>query len=365
MKCFLIWKMNVKIFIFLSCLLNCLNGSQNDPNAIIQAIVSYPHKWIGFKLRAQFRNLVASCISDELEGKPLPKAFRGRKFILLNYYDRLPVTKAYLSNKEESENVKRFFDVLEEYFRIFHTREDLSKAMENLSPKEIHCLAEYKYLEYKLESGEVDRIRDLANLLESIKNEISSSSIGNDAFMIIDAIVNDVMQISLIRDYFVYHSNWEYCKRMALLGLTEHGDKKILQAQLNEQLKKFIPETLEGETNVVTAFQILKFNTYNIYLSDYVRKIFAKSAIELASTVNPPAEQQQVLDENFERNRILFFHYSKYFFKRTSPFYVRRLCTKLISACKRYNYTEKLFSALYEICFESNSHLFADLISPI
>jgi hypothetical protein len=357
--------MKVKNFLFFILLhFQCLRGSQIEQDDIIEMIVSYKHNWIGYKDILKVWDFVNSFIGIENEQKPLPKEFRGRKYLLLYYNDKIDMLKGYLSLQYETELLKEVYDLLEEHFKILLREESLRKAVENLSAHEIYGKAIAKYQDYNLNPEDTITINKVINSLamwqEKIKSEPSS-----DILKIIYKYNHDVISFPPSENFFYYCSELKYAQMFVTFGLIEHEGKRILQAQLDARLDKFVTggglETVDYY-QMIAAHTILRQNTKYYCLLDYIRKFFVNRAIKLASKKDLPFEERQVFIINFENSRLLYF---KIHHNQSAPNSLKKQCQKLLNAFNTYNYDEDLFSIFHELCYEKHPEFFTGLKSLI
>jgi hypothetical protein len=360
-----------EIFFLFSIILHfqCSRASEIEQDDIIGMIISYEHSWIGYKDCLRVWNFFNSYIGVENEHKPLPKEFRGRKYLLLFYNDKIDMLKGYLSLQNETEMIKEIFDLLEEHCRILLSDESLWEVVKDLSAREIYDKAILKYRDYSLnpeDTAAINRvISSLAVWQERIRDEPCGSIL--EIFYIYNL---SIISLSPIENFFYYCSELKYAQLFATFELKERGGKRILQAQLNARINKFIDArmitTKEDYYQMVAAHIILRQNTKHYYLPDYIRKFFVDRAIKLASKKDLPIEKRQVYIDDLEDSRRLYNAYFKSDrSQETAPSALKKQCEKLLNGVIRYNYDEELFSLFHQLCLETHPELFKGLYSLI
>jgi hypothetical protein len=274
----------------------------------------------------------------------------------------------YFYFKNESEIITRIFDLIEEFFKIFFTRGKFIKAAEEHSKLGFYEQPNVPFESYKDDAEDVKKINDLKESLLALHQQCDFSWIKEVTAEIRGHVRAVARMIGYIKnyspiDYFDHFSDLKFFQHYADYGLIEHGDKKVLQDQLNKVLYEFAENSAVG-TKVLAAKCILKGNTKFFYLPDYIRKLYADNAIELISKLRP-LQEEKALARNLQLSRALYIRCSPLFPERTDSSYVHRICRNLLGACNTYHYNEVLFSVFHEICYEGWPQLFTSLILPI
>jgi hypothetical protein len=182
----------------------------------------------------------------------------------------------------------------------------------------------------------------------------------------INGLINDLNEnVPLIQTFIFHFSDWKFFQIFASFGFIEHGDKNILRNQLNDQLLAFAKKLpmvgIEEDDRVLATFIIWKEDTEFIYLADYVRELYASSAIAIASG-NNQFKDYLVLVEHFDLYRSLYFFHSENSPCESDPNFVKELCEILRESYVANKSNGDLFSAFYSICYGAHRGLLNGII---
>jgi hypothetical protein len=348
------------IIIFLVPLLNCSNISQNGEQSIIEEIVSYPHKWIGLVDCLRFRKFIAQVDSEQ---RPLPTEFRDRKFLLFYNYNKIRILKGYFSFPKESKIAKEFWDLVEDFYRIFFKMKTYSNQVQRVSAGLLYDIALQNITGEEDDPEDVKRIKDLKSSLSLLKQRLEENRNEPQEFLRISAeLISDIMKnIPLREKYLCYFSDLSYIYGFSKLGLTEHGTQEVLKTQLDKHLDEF---TKGGGLNLLAAYYIYRENINFFHLLDYVREKYASIAIEIATMPITPQRRQILLKKHQHYRSLLELHadvVSKDILTSRDGFL---LCSNLKILCLS-NFDEILFSTFHDICYRYHSELFKGLIDLV
>jgi hypothetical protein len=353
--------MKREIFIlFLFPLLNCSTTSQSEEPNIIHEIISYPHNWIGLIDCLRFREFITLI---DYEKRPLPTEFRGRKFLLLYNYNKIRILKGYFSFQNETKTVKEFWDLVEEFYRIFFKAKSYIDNILNVSAAQLYDIAVQTIQGEEDDPEDVKRMNDLKRSLGLFRQ--SQRDIVNEPqefLRISTEVIADVMKsIPLCERYLCYYSDLRYIYDFSVLGLVEHGTPEVLKAQLDKKLDEF---TMEVGVELLAAYFIYRENTKFFHLLDYIREKYASIAIEIATMPITP-HKQEILIKNHQHYRYLLKLHAdivpKDILRSRDGF---ALCSNLKILCLT-NFNEILIFTFHDICYRFHPELFKGLVDLV
>jgi hypothetical protein len=356
------------LFLLLFSLLNC---SENLPREeefdIVQSIISYSHKWIGFTDCLKIRETINSIIDDIL---PTPPEFRGRRFLLLYNYERIKILQTYLQIRTEGEHLKNFLDLAEKYYEIFFKHSSFHSKILGLSAWDILRL---------IQSGNLYDCEDLVdekaanNLVDSLrfhKKKLKLEIKGKGAQNILELvwrIMKDIKSPEPFLEKYAYHiASVKLIYDYLPFGLKEHGTEEELLAQVDECMDKFSTGSFEEEMAIFISHVILDKN-YDNYSNalDFIRKKFsATSALLIASSEGPEDKGLLIKYERLRRIHSSFIS-KKVALEYFRSEYVKILCADLRDECWLLNFNEIAVITFYEICHSTCPDIFRDILPQI
>jgi hypothetical protein len=337
------------IFIFLGFLFQILNGSLIEPAYIIERILTWPHDWLGITASLEFRDFVVSRMNKEKYGLGLPAEFRKRKYLLLYYYCNIKILKLYFSIKDETEEVKKLLDLIEEYYKFFFSMHAIDDKIKKSSIYELE--SHIRRCGEKEEGISPEALVKKAKIIKLISKVHSYEF--RDVIYRITEFTRTTMYISHVLEL---KKKQLYSK----FGLKEHGSEEELNTQLDNELEIFNPKT--SDVTLIHAADYIRSSNQKYYsdpLEFYI--IWRKNcmAIYCAMSLRGTAEQQALI----ERHGI-YYRLSRYF--STGFIYEayderHDLCKNMIKYVHQNNLTTTV--NFFELCYEKHSELFADISS--